>query len=94
MSAPSCCTCGPGRGSGSWPGWPSITRTWSPATGGCTVAEPYAPKDYQQRIGEQVRELAERYHVGRGSPPAKQRTWRRASPPAPPEPAGEQLTLL
>ena len=54
----------------------------------------YAPRDYQQRIAEQVRELAGRYHVGRGSPPATPRTWRRAAPPAPPEPAGEQLTLL
>ena len=53
-----------------------------------------APKDYQQRIGEQVRELAERYHVGRGSPPPKQRTWRGAAPPAPPETAEQQLTLL
>ena len=26
-SARSCCTCGRGPGSGSWPGWPSITRT-------------------------------------------------------------------
>ena len=43
-----------------------------------------APKDYQQRIGEQVRELAERYRVGHGSPPPKQRTWRRATrPPRP-----------
>jgi DNA repair photolyase len=54
----------------------------------------YAPKDYQQRIAGQVRELAERYHVGRASPPPNQRTWRRATPPAPPEPAEEQLTLL
>jgi DNA repair photolyase len=54
----------------------------------------YAPKDYQQRIAGQVRELAERYHVGRASPPPSQRTWRRATPPAPPEPAEEQLTLL
>ena len=54
----------------------------------------YAPQDYQQRIAEQVRELAGRYHVGRGSPPASQRTRRRAARPAPPEPAEEQLTLL
>jgi DNA repair photolyase len=54
----------------------------------------YAPKDYQQRVTEQVRELAERYHVGRGSPPPNQRTWRRARPAAPAEPAEEQLTLL
>jgi DNA repair photolyase len=31
----------------------------------------YAPKDYQQRITGQVRELAQRYHVGRGSPHRK-----------------------
>ena len=54
----------------------------------------YAPRDYQQRITEQVRELAERYHVGRGSPPPNQRSWRRAQPAARPEPAPEQLTLL
>ena len=54
----------------------------------------YAPKDYQQRITEQVRELAGRYHVGRRSPPV-QRTWRRSPDPAPPPgPAGQQLTLL
>jgi DNA repair photolyase len=52
----------------------------------------YAPQDYQQRIAEQVRGLAERYHVGRGSPPPNHRTWRRAAQPAPlAEPASEQL---
>ncbi len=55
----------------------------------------YAPKDYQQRIAEQVRDLAARYHVGRGSPRPNRRTWRRAAQPGPPaEPAQEQLTLL
>jgi hypothetical protein len=55
----------------------------------------YAPKDYQQRIAEQVRELAERYHVGRGSPPPHDRTWRRTPRPAPPPgPTEHQLTLL
>jgi DNA repair photolyase len=55
----------------------------------------YAPKDYQQRITEQVRELAARYQVGRGAPPASERTWRRAAGPAAPAgPAQEQLTLL
>jgi DNA repair photolyase len=55
-----------------------------------------APRDYQQRIGEQVRELADRYQVGRGSPPPKQGTWRRPgrAAAAPAAPAGEQLTLL
>jgi DNA repair photolyase len=60
----------------------------------------YAPKDYQQRIAQQVRELAQRYHVGRGSPPRPRRAWRAA--PAGPGgaadaaavPAPEQLTLL
>jgi DNA repair photolyase len=55
----------------------------------------YAPKDYQERIAGQVRELAERYQVGRGSPPPIRR-WR--GPPARPAPAPapvpEQLTLL
>jgi DNA repair photolyase len=55
----------------------------------------YAPKDYQERIAGQVRELAERYQVGRGSPPPIRR-WR--GPPAPPAaapaPVPEQLTLL
>jgi DNA repair photolyase len=57
----------------------------------------YAPKDYQQRIAEQVREMAARYHVGRGSP----RRARRGAAPGPgaaPDVAGapvaEQLTLL
>jgi DNA repair photolyase len=54
----------------------------------------YAPKDYQQRIAEQVRELAARYHVGRGSPPPSQGTWRRPAQSTPAEPAQEQLTLL
>ena len=53
----------------------------------------YAPKDYQERIAGQVRELAERYQVGRGSPPPIQR-WRRPATAPPPVPAAEQLTLL
>ena len=47
----------------------------------------YAPKDYQQRIGEQVRELAERYHVGRGSPPPKPAHLAPRAPRAPAETA-------
>ncbi|HUY44398.1 MAG TPA: intein-containing Rv2578c family radical SAM protein [Streptosporangiaceae bacterium] len=60
----------------------------------------YAPGDYQQRIAEQVRELAERYQVGRGSPRRTRRTWRGAAagPGATPDtaaaPVPEQLTLL
>ena len=53
----------------------------------------YAPKDYQERIAGQVRELAERYQVGRGSPPPIQR-WRGPATAPPPVPAAEQLTLL
>ncbi|SDR18500.1 Rv2578c family radical SAM protein [Thermostaphylospora chromogena] len=48
----------------------------------------YAPKAYQRRITERVRELAERYGIGRDTPP-------RAHPPRRPRtPAAEQLTLL
>ena len=55
----------------------------------------YAPKDYQERIAGQVRELAERYQVGRGSPPPLRRWRGPAVAPATPEaPAAEQLTLL
>ena len=55
----------------------------------------YAPKDYQERIAGQVRELAERYQVGRGSPPPIRR-WRgpAMAPATPAAPAAEQLTLL
>ena len=55
----------------------------------------YAPKDYQDKISGQVRELAKRYQVGRGSPRPDRRTWRGAAavqPDSPPAPA--QLTLL
>ena len=53
----------------------------------------YAPRDYQERIAGQVRELAERYRVGRGSPPPIRR-WRGPAAAPPPAPAAEQLTLL
>jgi DNA repair photolyase len=44
----------------------------------------YAPKAYQQRIAGQVRELAQRYGVGRASPrQARSLTPRRAQPPGP-----------
>lgn len=58
----------------------------------------YAPKDVQERIGGQVRELAARYGIGRrdrgdhrrpAAPPAP-----RASAAAPPSPTHEQLELL
>ncbi len=59
----------------------------------------YAPREYQQEIARQVRELAERYGVGRGTP-RQARALREppvnpapaASPAAPARP--EQLTLL
>ncbi len=40
----------------------------------------YAPRDYQERIAEQVRELAQRYRVGRrrGGPGPAGRAWSRA----------------
>jgi DNA repair photolyase len=52
----------------------------------------YAPRAYQERIGEQVRELARRYRVGARSP----RAARRIGPPArpAPAPADVQLSLL
>jgi DNA repair photolyase len=59
----------------------------------------YAPRDYQERISAQVRELAQRYQVGRNSPPPSSRTWRGAAAPgevaaAPPPPEEVQLALL
>ena len=39
----------------------------------------YAPKAYQERVAAQVRELAERYGVGRGQPPPSRRA---VTPPA------------
>jgi DNA repair photolyase len=62
----------------------------------------YAPKDYQQRIAEQVKELAERYGVGRASPAGARRIERRGDTPAEPRaakpkaepPQAVQLELL
>jgi DNA repair photolyase len=48
----------------------------------------YAPKAYQQQIAEQVRELAERYGVGRASPAGARRIERREGRPAEPPAAG------
>src|SRR6202012_2885608 len=57
----------------------------------------YAPRDYQARIAAQVRELAEKYGVGRSSP-RQARSLRSPSATAPAAPAAiaqpEQLTLL
>ena len=56
----------------------------------------YAPRDYQERITEQVRELAQRYRVGRRRP-APARPAGRGPGPAAAQPetlAEEQLTLL
>jgi DNA repair photolyase len=66
----------------------------------------YAPRDYQERIAEQVRELAQRYRVGRRRSAPARPGWRGPSPAAaarqtvgsqparPDELAEEQLTLL
>jgi len=62
----------------------------------------YAPRPYQERIAGQVRELAERYGVGRASASRRmpgRRTARRSTPataiiPVPPENPHEQLSLL
>jgi len=62
----------------------------------------YAPKAYQQQIAEQVRELAERFGVGRATPAGARRIERREGRPAEPrapkptaEPPEEvQLELL
>src|SRR6202012_728350 len=48
---------------------------------GCVGRGAYARKDYQARIGAQVRELAERFGVGRGRRPADRGSARRISPP-------------
>jgi DNA repair photolyase len=61
----------------------------------------YAPRDYQERISAQVRDLATRYHVGQSGPRGDRRTWRpaaarqagRAGRPAE-RPSPVQLTLL
>jgi DNA repair photolyase len=55
----------------------------------------YAPRAYQQRIGDQVRDLARRYGVGASSPrAARQPRPAAAARPAPAAPAGVQLSLL
>src|SRR5580700_11222216 len=59
----------------------------------------YAPRDYQARITAQVRELAEKYGVGRANPRQARAVRSRASTAAAPAPAPtvaqpEQLTLL
>jgi len=59
----------------------------------------YAPRDYQARITAQVRELAEKYGVGRANPRQARAVRSRAATAAAPAPAPtvaqpEQLTLL
>jgi DNA repair photolyase len=54
----------------------------------------YAPKWYQQRIGDQVRKLAVKYAVGLHPNPRLIRPRKRPAPAAPPPPAPEQLSLL
>ena len=59
----------------------------------------YAPRDYQARITAQVRELAEKYGVGRANPRQARAVRSRAataaaSPPSPTVAQPEQLTLL
>jgi DNA repair photolyase len=51
----------------------------------------YAPRSYQDRIAGQVRELAERYGVGRAGPrQARSVPSRGAQPPGPPRPSGRR----
>ena len=79
-----------------------------PATAACTGARAYAPRAYQQRVSEQVRELARRYRVGqqgslaqparagasfRGGP-ATRRDRGETGPPVPDGPAATQLSPL
>jgi DNA repair photolyase len=52
----------------------------------------YAPASYQQQVTQQVRELAQRYQVGRGAPRARLRGGRGAVASGKPGP--EQLALL
>lgn len=52
----------------------------------------YAPKRYQQRITEQVRELTRRFGVGQGTAAAARRV--RRETPVDPVPPDRQLTLL
>jgi len=59
----------------------------------------YAPRSYQERIAGQVRELAEKYGVGRSTPRQALRgtvgrAVRSPAPAAAPAPPAEQLTLL
>jgi DNA repair photolyase len=61
----------------------------------------YAPKSYQAQIADQVRDLAQRYGVGRASPRQARRIQRRpvapptpATPPADPPTGAVQLSLL
>jgi DNA repair photolyase len=51
----------------------------------------YAPRSYQERIAGQVRELAQRYGVGRAGPrQARSVPSRGSQPPGPPRPSGRR----
>jgi DNA repair photolyase len=56
----------------------------------------YAPAAYQQRVAEQVRDLARKHGVGRGAPSGRPRRFGAAAQrhPAAPPAAPQQLTLL
>ena len=60
----------------------------------------YAPKAYQQRVSEQVRELARRYRVGQHAPRPRRASFRtgpaagRRGEPGPPVPDGQAATQL
>jgi DNA repair photolyase len=62
----------------------------------------YAPKAYQQRVGEQVRELARRYRVGQHAPRPRRASFRGTpaagnggdGTPAPGGPTATQLSLI
>ncbi|MCK2216340.1 Rv2578c family radical SAM protein [Actinomadura sp. ATCC 31491] len=54
----------------------------------------YAPKAYQARVTAQVRELAERFGVGRDAPAGPRRRPPRPAPVPPAPPPPEQLRLL
>jgi DNA repair photolyase len=61
----------------------------------------YAPKSYQQRVSEQVRELARRYRVGQHAPTPRRASFRGAvgrqgetGPSMPGGQAATQLSLL
>ena len=66
-SSRSCCTCGQGPASGSWAGCARPIRELLPRYAELYGRGAYAPRQYQERITGQVRELAERYGIGRSA---------------------------